>query len=212
MMKKLTKVLTSAMCLGLWMTHSALAAPVTFRFSLPAWTEYYADPATFGTSGVLTVTVDNGSASAVNQTYLNTTITSIAMVANGGTFSHVFSGATANGYDGGELLSFISTDAAGIPTLDLSVQDVGSAYDFIDGPYFLQLGIERPTEGYWPISVSDDFTGAGSFVAVAPRDATGLHTGLVLRGQVVAEVAEPTGLALVALGLMAVWAGRRRAG
>jgi hypothetical protein len=212
MMNTLVKLVSAALWLCLWLAPSASAAPVTVRFDLPAWTEIYASPATFGTNGVLTVTLDNGSASTFNQSYLNTTITSIALVANGGTFSPAFSGTSAVGSEGAELLSFISTDAAGIPTLDLTAQDVGSAYDFYDGTYFLQLGITMPTQGYWPFSVSEDAFGSGAFMAVSPRDATGLYTGLVVRGQAVAEVAEPTGLALVALGLMAVWAGRRRAG
>ena len=212
MMNMLVKLASAAIWLCFWLTQSTSAEPVTFRFDLPAWTEIYASPTTFGTNGVLTVTLDNGSGSTLDQTYLNSTITSIALVANGGTFSHVFSGTSAVGSDGAELLSFISTDAAGIPTLDLTAQDVGSAYDFYDGTYFLQLGITMPTQGFWPISVSEDVHGSGAFMAVSPRDATGLYTGLIVRGQAVAEVSEPTGLALVALGLMAVWAGRPRAG
>jgi hypothetical protein len=85
-----------------------------------------------GGSTDVIVTVDNGSAGALNQHYLNSQVTSATATTNGGTFNRTWSGAQAFGTNGGELMSYISTDSAGVPTLDLSAQPTTSAYTFHD--------------------------------------------------------------------------------
>ena len=103
-------------------TSSASASPATFQFVLPSWTDTADprfDPALFGSHGVLTVAVDNGSASIASQTYLNSEVTSASLIGAGGIFSEIWSGP---GVGDGASLSYISTDAAGVPTLDLLAQ------------------------------------------------------------------------------------------
>ena len=88
-------MVAAALALGLASLQPAAAAPVTFRFELPDWTVLDGSPATYGTHGVLTVTVDNGADDLIAQTYLNNSIQSIRMAASGGSYDHAFAGTMA---------------------------------------------------------------------------------------------------------------------
>lgn len=193
----------SALVLGLALMTPAGAVPVIFSFALPDWTERLGDPAIYGTSGVLTVQLDNGAPDFLGQTYANHTIQRIRMTAVGGSYDHGFDGASAVSSGGASLLSYFSTDAAGIPMLSLPAQDVGNAYQFFDGPHFLQLATIMPTFGNWPISVTEDFFGTSGFVALSPRGPDGRFVGVVITGTVVAA-AEPAAWTLGLMGLSAL--------
>jgi hypothetical protein len=100
---------------GIWATSNA--TPFTFEFNLPDW-EVNGNPALFGSNAQLDVTVDNGAPNELSQTYLLSQIELIGLTAVGGTYSDTWvpSNVTVHQFLGD---SYLSTDSAGIPTLNL---------------------------------------------------------------------------------------------
>jgi hypothetical protein len=90
---------------------TAGAESVTFRFQMPAFQNT-------GETSILDVTVDNGSAGTSSQTYLNTQI--IGMSATVGAQRQSFNSTNSSVDRWGPSLPYITTDAIGVPTLDLS--------------------------------------------------------------------------------------------
>jgi len=185
---------------------AAQAAPFTFEFDMPAWT-FTQDASIFGSSAVLDLTFDNGAVTDLNQTYLNSDVTSVSITAVGGTFSDTWTPFTSNNFFTGlPGISFVSTDASGIATLDLLADPVGgnSINAFNDAGRF-QLGIITPTGGLTTFAVLD-----ANFVAgiLAPQ-ADGAFTGLKLTSTPTA-VPEPGTLALMGLGIAGLGFALRR--
>jgi hypothetical protein len=199
-----------AVSLALGAAQPAFSVPVMFQFNLPAWTFVVGNAAEYGTSGVLTVTLDNGAATFLNHTYLNSSIISARVAAIDGAFDHVFSG---NLGFGAPDRSYIRTDASGTPTLDLARSADPSAHQFLDGTFFLQLAATSldSTHGVFnSVSISSQID-AISNAAVMPYDPIeNVYPGLVVRGQVVGLVPEPSALGLMAAGLGVLAIRRRR--
>jgi len=118
----------SLLCAALGLSSMAQATPYTFVFDTPAW-EDTSNPSLLGTSGVLSITVDNGNSAGTLQSYLSSQITQISLAVIGGTYVHTWSaleGFSATGDDP----TYLTTDANGLATFDL-LSDLGS-YSFYD--------------------------------------------------------------------------------
>jgi len=176
---------------------TAHAAPFTFEFTMPVWSGNN-NPAVLGTNALLEITVDNGSSSSASQTYLNSQITSFAVTALGGTFNHTWN----SGFYGSSAESFVSTDSAGIATLDLlSANGAGAYYNSSSAGLFIQLARFNPSQGSWtPFAIWGD----------------GLHAyffqpeGFAVVGSSDNDVPEPLSVALLGLGLAGVAFSRRK--
>ncbi len=105
---------------------TSFANPFTYQFVTPQW-DLNQSAALFGTGLDLTVTVDNGGASANNQTFNFTDITSLSAHAIGGSFSFAESAPwtySANPlttvYNGNAPVNaFMTTDSSGVATINL---------------------------------------------------------------------------------------------
>ena|SRR5215467_15258866 len=94
----------------------AHATPFRFEFVLPNWTTS-SNSALYGANATVDVTVNNGSATPLNQTYENGQITQVHLT-TAGTFANTWTQLDP-GLSVDISASFISTNAAGIPTLNL---------------------------------------------------------------------------------------------
>jgi len=194
----------------LGLTPAAHAAPFTFEFNIPTWTQTD-NSALFGTHGVLDVTLDNGSSSVLNQTYLNSEITKISLSTAGGTFSRSWTG--ADGTDlgtGAASASYISTDGSGTPTLDLLAAQNTIVYDFFDSQFRLQLGIIRPSGGFTTFVIIDRNVNTPSAFTSPVDPNVNESLGFSVIGEQI-NVPEPATLALLGVAFAGIGlAGRRK--
>jgi hypothetical protein len=100
----------------------ANATPVTYEFTTPGWT-YNESPAIFGTGLNLSITVDNGGTSSINQSFQFSNILSVAETAVGGSLSDTATTATG----GGSV-----QDAAPVITTDGTAQAVNDLISCTD--------------------------------------------------------------------------------
>ncbi|MEM1155362.1 MAG: hypothetical protein AAGI44_14585 [Pseudomonadota bacterium] len=147
-----------------------LAIPFTFKFELPAF-EQNEDPVLFGNSAILQLTVDNGSSDIKSQTYLNAEIIRAAVSVIGGSYFNAWTNADVQDIVPSGT-SFVSTDASGIPLLNLMMVSEPQAIRFNKPSGSLQLG--RLTNTPFIISTGPFFSDdrallASSFSVVGAR-------------------------------------------
>ena len=111
---------------------TAVAIPITYRFDMPAFDSF----SLAGQTSVLDVTVDNGGASASNQSYLNTDIKAYSVQVGSMMLSlnNIDDFAT---YEGSA--NYITTDSMGNAVLDLST-NIASLTVMTNGFSHIQLG------------------------------------------------------------------------
>lgn len=95
----------------------AESAPITFEFVLPDW-DTVAPGSNFGSNPLVTVTVDNGSSSFANQTFINGDILRIEVAA--GPYFNSWTAADRISALPDVRVSYISTNAIGTPILDMT--------------------------------------------------------------------------------------------
>jgi hypothetical protein len=181
------------------------ASPFTYQFVLPDWSTSFS-PSSFGSHGILDVTVNNGSSSDLSQTYLNSQIEQLSLTDVGGTFADTWT--SANVSSATPNVGYISTNAAGVPILDLLASDafgmMGTAYFVVNATGELQLGVTGTTGGDTPLFADDVATESGAWYSAGGN---GQYYGFeVLGTQVPTSVPEPVSIALFGLGLAAMTA------
>ena len=186
----------------------AQAVPFAFVFDLPDW-QFNDNPALFGTTGTLTLTADNGGATAAAQTWTNADLLSIDLVTDG-SYANAWTlpGDVVLAVPSLAGVSYLSTDALGAPTLDLttpadpdsSVVRVSNAGGTFQLAAFADSGL-----GFTPILLRSGPGSTGDTASV-PR------TGIVVQGRLLQAVPAPSSLLLAApgLALLALRTLRRR--
>lgn len=181
----------------------AHAIPFTYEFNLPSW-EDSSDTSVWGTNGILNITVNNGAANNLNQTYLNSQITQVTLTTSGGTFQNTWIASDANGSGSA---SYLSSDALGTITLDLTASINTSYYVFNNAGGVLQLGVIGFNGGPTTLYA----TNASDYAYDSTCETDGC-TGLKLTGQLISDnnVPEPVSIALFFIGLAGLAVVRKR--
>ena len=178
-----------------FMSCAVQASPFTFEFNLPAWDQGFGNVSQFGSNGILDVTLNNGSNSSQNQTYLNSQITQVTLkAAGGGAFNATWSDSL--GFQ--QNSSYFSTNSTGVPTLTLSPLNVSVQGVFgvnAIGQYFqLANPIAGPDTGsYWPVSVATtlNLNDANLAWAAISTRVNGIYNGLQLTGKQITTTTSP---------------------
>jgi hypothetical protein len=208
-------VLARLAALGVLLTslmgaNGAEATPITFQFNMPAW-DSSGGAALWGSNALLDVTVNNGASTDLSQSYALSDIVSLSASAVGGTFSSSWTAADL-------VLSsntgavFISTDGAGVPTLDLLSAPTGAGVDYGNMPQpTVQIGILTPTGGPTPFVLTVGGSGqplseASVLGPVTYSSTNGFdYSGIAVTGVALAQTAavpEPPSLTLFIGGLL----------
>ena len=193
----------------------AQATPFSFEFDMPLWGVHTNNAAEFGTGAVLDLTVDNGGASALSQSYTLAQITSLSATAIGGTFAASWSASDLAG-SANTSTNFLATDATGAPTLDLLAQANPAFIQFESGGLLAVLQILK-TNGVggpsFELADLSDFPPnffAGQAIGpincgASEHDNCGFAVaGTALGGAGPVAVPEPSSLAALAIGLIAL--------
>jgi len=214
-MKRSNRVIRTGFAIAaLCLSGAAMATPFTYEFELPNWQIYTglgSDPgpasaALFGTHAVIDITFDNGASNNLNQTYLNSQLVQLSLRSVGGTFSNTWTYSDtlvglANPYNADQI-SYVSTDAAGVPTLNLRATTGDPNFeDFQNAAGAFQMAqLGASGNGYIPLDVS---TYDPYYIAIY------LPPNMEV-GTVVSSVPEPGSLALTMAGLAALAFVRKR--
>jgi hypothetical protein len=200
-MSKMMIRLIPASAALLWLASgTAQATPFTFEFDMPAWTFGF-DTSIYGSNAILDLTFDNGAATDLNQTYLNSQITQVTVTTVGGTFADTW---TDGFFASPGSASYVSTDANGVATLNLLAGAVTTGFDVDNAIGDFQIGVITATAGGFTSFVvgGPGFSDAASVVPTGP---SGEFTGFeVTSVSTPTSVPEPGTFAMMGLGLAGV--------
>jgi hypothetical protein len=207
-LKNIINTLAFAAIVTLIGSSTVVADPITFNFVTPDWT-VSTNPSVYGTGLDLSITVDNGFSNFTSQAYNFSQITGITATAIGGTYAFSVPPAA---YSGPSFVDAdtapITTDASGVPTLDLTPQ-IDSAYWVAvaaDGETTLQIGIIQMYSGVYPIYVSTgenpQNTQNHAYYEPYVQDPVGHYIPGRIVGVVESTVPEPSTLSLLMLALV----------
>lgn len=162
------------------------AAPMTFTFNMPA---FNFGPLA-GQTSTLEIMANNGSSSYLSQSFLNTDI--ISYITN---IDNTIYSSNGPAYYGGSV-TFLTTDAAGIPTLDLSSNTNAHANTpYADG--YIQLG----TGNFTDYCIASFSTGTSCLVGFDSQ---------ILGNTRIGTVSIPSTLILLSIGLICLGGSRRK--
>lgn len=189
----------------------AQATPFTFEFTPPGWTQNN-DSAAYGTGVVFSVTVNNGAATDINQSYTFGDITQISVTAIGGSLKGVFLKQSPP-YLAEPTLDPLTTNSSGRATLDLlsvSSPDLGGFDQLSMGTkYDFQLGVLTGGGGDTTLAVYGYH--GGTLAATNGTPVCGKnHSNCVLPGISLNSVPEPTTTLLFGLALTGLLLAQRR--
>ena len=182
-------------------TFAAKAAPVTFVFEMPA---FQVDTFT-ESSSQLTVIADNGDASLLDQTFLNTDIISFEVATNSTTL--LINVANAQSIDISGSSTYLRTDALGNGFLNLSENTQSRTSFNLNGDQ-IQLGTTENGSGFIPyfVRIGQDFGFSADCAAL-----TNLHAISVNGNAPISAVPLPAPLAMLLGALLVLGYRARRA-
>ncbi len=186
------------LALVVWWSGSAVAVPITFGFDMPAFTDASGSTGLLGETSTLTLLVDNGNNSVIDQSYLNAEIFGATVTIGSQTFSWMPGEPNFQRTVGGVSgpVEFITTDSNGVPTLNLS-----------SGPTAAVSFVNPPTPGTFQ-SLQIGTGGSPPYIFTS---SLGTNVGFRSRGPFVGtQVPEPAMLSLLGIGAIAGLLIRRR--
>jgi len=189
MFRAWTAALAGIAVLG--MARTADAVPMTYAFDMPVFT----GGGLAGQTSILEVTVDNGNAAAADQFYFSFDIDGFAVTVGARTLSLGLDPGDGSSYFGNYL--YITTDALGVPTLDLTT--TRQSMVSFSNPSGDRIGLS--TGGYLNFPAYR--------VVIDGVEGT-LQSDLLVSGRPVLAVSEPHSLALFTLGLAGLFLLRHR--
>lgn len=183
----------------------AMAVPFTFVFDLPDW-HFNSDPLLFGTTAVLSLTADNGGSSATAQTWSNSDLRAVELVTNG-SYANTWTlpGEVILALPDPGGVSYLSTDATGLATLDLTSpgDPDTSVVRMSNAGGTFQLGsYDDSGLGFTPVLLRSGPDNTGETASV-PR------AGIVVTARNAQAVPEPLSAILLLAGLVPAVRGAR---